>query len=212
MSIHTSLVFIDPGPGQGSKGSSNKLRSAGLKPGGNCLPVHQGLASIEGPLIPGLSSYLRAFTSRQRDQGSVLLMKYCPMLSKTKNLYRSKLRSVRYRSMINVSTDPRSYRLESFESSFPPHKRIKDKTNKLLPVVCYAGPVLALVNRLRRGHLRKLYPCYSVYTHSLTTTDTGSILPCTVANRSGISLNRVKTMRSAWCDTPIEICAINLNT
>ena len=27
MSIHTSLVFIDPGPGQGSKGSSNKLLS-----------------------------------------------------------------------------------------------------------------------------------------------------------------------------------------
>ena len=81
----------------------------------------------------------------------------------------------------------RSYRLKSFWFSFPPHKRIKDKTNKLLPVVCYAGSVLALINRLRRGHLRKLYPCYSVYTHSLTTTDTGSILPCTVANRSGIS-------------------------
>jgi len=29
MSIHTSLVFIDPGPGQGSKGSSNKLLSVG---------------------------------------------------------------------------------------------------------------------------------------------------------------------------------------
>jgi hypothetical protein len=54
-------------------------------------------------------------------------------------------------------------------------------------VMCYAGPLTALVKRLRRGHLRSLHPCYSVYTHSLTTTDTGSILPCTVANRSGIS-------------------------
>ena len=50
-----------------------------------------------------------------------------------------------------------------------------------------------------------------VFKTTANPTDTGSILPCTVANGSGISLNRVKTMRSAWCDTPIEICAISYN-
>jgi hypothetical protein len=49
------------------------------------------------------------------------------------------------------------------------------------------GVRICVVTGFRRGHLRRLHPCYSVYTHSLTTTDTGSILPCTVANRSGIS-------------------------
>jgi len=37
-----------------------------LKPSGNCLPASQGLASIEGPLIPG-PTY--AFYFGKREQG-----------------------------------------------------------------------------------------------------------------------------------------------
>jgi hypothetical protein len=42
----------------------------------------------------------------------------------------------RYGRLVGQYVISRSYRLKSFWFSFPPHKRIKDKTNKLLSVTC----------------------------------------------------------------------------